>query len=71
MAVAENRVPARPAPLVFAAGAAVGLLGGMVGLGGAEFRLPLLISLFGFAALSLSVDLRRVTTTVFRYSTHR
>nr|WP_322788959.1 hypothetical protein [Lentzea waywayandensis] len=27
-------------------------LGGLIGLGGAEFRLPLLISLFGFAALS-------------------
>ncbi|MFF3257232.1 hypothetical protein ACFYWP_41105 [Actinacidiphila glaucinigra] len=24
----------------------------MIGLGGAEFRLPLLISIFGFAALS-------------------
>lgn len=36
---------------VVAAGAAVGLLGGMIGLGGAEFRLPLLIGLFGFAAL--------------------
>lgn len=34
-----------------AAGAAVGLLGGMIGLGGAEFRLPLLIGLFGFLAL--------------------
>lgn len=33
------------------AGAAVGLLGGLIGLGGAEFRLPLLIGLFGFAAL--------------------
>ncbi|GAA2791955.1 hypothetical protein [Saccharopolyspora taberi] len=55
MAVEENAVPvrlARPAPVVFAAGAAVGLLGGMIGLGGAEFRLPLLIGLFGFAALS-------------------
>ncbi|MFD1931826.1 MULTISPECIES: TSUP family transporter [Nonomuraea] len=39
-------------PLVFAAGAAVGVLGGLIGLGGAEFRLPLLIGLFGFAALS-------------------
>jgi uncharacterized protein len=36
---------------VFAAGAVVGLLGGMIGLGGAEFRLPLLIGIFGFAAL--------------------
>jgi uncharacterized membrane protein YfcA len=29
----------------------VGLLGALVGLGGAEFRLPLLIGLFGFIAL--------------------
>jgi uncharacterized membrane protein YfcA len=29
----------------------VGLLGGMIGLGGAEFRLPLLIGIFGFLAL--------------------
>lgn len=36
---------------VFGAGAAVGVLGGLIGLGGAEFRLPLLIGLFGFAAL--------------------
>lgn len=36
---------------VVAAGAAAGLLGGMIGLGGAEFRLPLLIGIFGFAAL--------------------
>lgn len=42
----------RAVPLVFASGAAVGLLGGMIGLGGAEFRLPLLIGLFGFAALA-------------------
>lgn len=36
----------------FIAGAAVGLLGGLVGLGGAEFRLPLLLAVFGFAALA-------------------
>ncbi|WP_433432130.1 TSUP family transporter [Nonomuraea sp. CA-141351] len=42
----------RSLPLAFAAGAAVGVLGGMIGLGGAEFRLPLLISLFAFAALA-------------------
>ena len=28
----------------------VGVLGGLIGLGGAESRLPLLISLFGFVA---------------------
>ncbi|RST04342.1 sulfite exporter TauE/SafE family protein [Streptomyces sp. WAC07149] len=43
---------AHSAPVVFGAGAAIGVLGGMIGLGGAEFRLPLLIGLFGFAALS-------------------
>lgn len=37
--------------LVFLGGAGIGLLGGMIGLGGAEFRLPLLIGFFGFAAL--------------------
>lgn len=53
-------LPASPSPpatalqapwQAVAAGAAVGLLGGMIGLGGAEFRLPLLIGLFGFVAL--------------------
>jgi uncharacterized protein len=36
---------------VVATGFSVGLLGGLIGLGGAEFRLPLLIGVFGFAAL--------------------
>lgn len=35
----------------FAGGAGIGILGGMIGLGGAEFRLPLLIGVFGFVAL--------------------
>lgn len=38
-------------PAAFAVGAVVGVLGGMIGLGGAEFRLPFLIGLFGFIAL--------------------
>ncbi len=45
----------RPRWQAFLVGAAVGLLGGLVGLGGAEFRLPLLIGLFGFAALQAVV----------------
>jgi len=32
-------------------GAVIGALGGLIGLGGAEFRLPLLIGLFRFGAL--------------------
>lgn len=44
--VAQTRLP-----LAFASGAVIGVLGGMIGLGGAEFRLPLLIGLFGFVAL--------------------
>lgn len=43
--------PRRTAAWALASGASVGLLGGLIGLGGAEFRLPLLIGLFGFAAL--------------------
>lgn len=41
----------RSLPLAFGAGAGIGVLGGMIGLGGAEFRLPLLLVVFGFAAL--------------------
>lgn len=41
----------RNTAVVFGAGAAVGTLGGLIGLGGAEFRLPLLIGAFRFAAL--------------------
>lgn len=44
--------PARSRPVAaFAAGAVVGTLGGLIGLGGAEFRLPLLITTFEFTAL--------------------
>lgn len=42
---------ARNAPAAFAGGAVIGALGGLIGLGGAEFRLPLLIGAFRFAAL--------------------
>src|SRR3954471_10469890 len=35
----------------FGSGAIIGTLGGLIGLGGAEFRLPLLISLFRFRGL--------------------
>jgi uncharacterized protein len=35
----------------FGGGTLIGILGGLIGLGGAEFRLPLLIGAFGFVAL--------------------
>jgi len=35
----------------FGSGAAIGTLGGLIGLGGAEFRLPVLIGGFSFSAL--------------------
>jgi uncharacterized protein len=38
-------------PAAFGSGAIIGVLGGLIGLGGAEFRLPLLIGAFRFAAL--------------------
>lgn len=43
---------------VFAGGAVIGLLGGLIGLGGAEFRLPLLIAVFGFVAFSAAPSCR-------------
>ena len=52
-AVLHESEPVRSRSLTvgFLVGASVGLLGGLIGLGGAEFRLPLLIGLFGFMAL--------------------
>jgi uncharacterized protein len=41
----------RSTPAAFVSGAVIGALGGLIGLGGAEFRLPLLIGAFRFAAL--------------------
>lgn len=53
--MSSSQAPTRPVrrslPAAFIAGAAVGILGGLVGLGGAEFRLPVLIGIFGFVAL--------------------
>lgn len=46
---------ARSRPAAFAGGAVIGALGGLIGLGGAECRLPLLIGAFRFAALEAVV----------------
>jgi len=48
----------------FAAGAIVGTLGGMIGLGGAEFRLPLLIGIFGFIALEAIILNKAISLVV-------
>jgi uncharacterized membrane protein YfcA len=49
--------------IVFSSGAIIGTLGGLIGLGGAEFRLPLLIGLFRFAALE-AVIMNKATSLV-------
>lgn len=56
----------------FAWGALVGVLGGLIGLGGAEFRLPILVSVFNYRTLqaiiiNLMVSLVTVTSSfIFR-----
>ena len=47
----RHRSETRGAAAASAAGPSIGTLGGLIGLGGAEFRLPLLIGAFRFAAL--------------------
>ena len=50
-AASSSAAKSRSLAAAMVAGVAVGALGGLIGLGGAEFRLPLLIAVFGFAAL--------------------
>lgn len=47
----QRQTAAQSVPAAFSGGAIIGALGGLIGLGGAEFRLPLLIGIFNFAAL--------------------
>src|SRR5687768_8769041 len=54
----------RSLPASFLGGAAIGTLAGLIGLGGAEFRLPLLIGLFGFVALEAVVLNKAVSLIV-------
>ena len=52
MAANPHEAPGRREGVgAFSAGMGVGTLGGLIGLGGAEFRLPLLIGLFRFGPL--------------------
>lgn len=52
----------------FLSGAGVGTLGGLIGLGGAEFRLPLLISVFGFRALQAVILNKALSLVVVGFS---
>src|SRR5438045_3650165 len=53
----------RSKPVAFGVSAIIGTLGGLIGLGGAEFRLPFLISLFRFRGLE-AVILNKATSLV-------
>jgi uncharacterized membrane protein YfcA len=46
------------------AGGGVAVLGGLIGLGGAEFQLPLLIALFGFVALEAVIVNKAISLVV-------
>lgn len=45
-------------------GALIGIIGGLVGLGGAEFRLPLLLAVFGFIALEAVILNKTISLVV-------
>ncbi|CAG0950677.1 hypothetical protein MTYP_00173 [Methylophilaceae bacterium] len=49
---------------IFSSGLGIGTLGGLIGLGGAEFRLPLLIGMFGFNALPAVIINKAVSLVV-------
>ena len=50
MVISERLYPIRRPLAALCAGAAVALFGGLIGLGGAEFRLPILITVFALYA---------------------
>jgi uncharacterized protein len=62
------RARSRPLPVVLY-GAVIGTLGGLIGLGGAEFRLPVLVGSLGYAAkqavpLNLAISLVTLVTAL-------
>lgn len=59
-----SAVQQRAMPYAFLAGFSIAVLGGLIGLGGAEFRLPLLIGFFGFMALQAVVLNKAVSLVV-------
>ena len=52
------------APRAFLWGGAIGTLGGLIGLGGAEFRLPVLVGRFGFKSLDAVVMNKAISLVV-------
>jgi len=58
--------PLRNRPAAFFVGAPIGLVGGLIGLGGAEFRLPVLKALFRYpTARAVSLNLLVSLVTLF------
>ncbi|RDJ00762.1 permease [Rhizobium phaseoli] len=55
-------------PAALCGGGAIGTLGGLIGLGGAEFRLPLLIGPFGFAALEAVILNKAMSLVVVAFA---
>lgn len=55
-------------PFAFSAGGIIGTLGGLIGLGGAEFRLPVLIGMFGFRALDAVIVNKAVSLIVVAFA---
>lgn len=52
------------APRAFLWGGAIGTLGGLIGLGGAEFRLPVLVGRFRFKSLDAVVMNKAISLVV-------
>ena len=52
----------------FISGTVIGILGGLIGLGGAEFRLPLLVGFFGFVNLDAVIINKIISLIVVSFS---
>lgn len=60
----------RSALLAFLTGTPIGCLGGLIGLGGAEFRLPVLVGLFKFSArkaiaMNIAISFVTILSSIF------